>query len=85
MPAALAAVGQPEIVNIGGRQVVVSTIEKMHYGVDLATGKEAWPPLDLGFEPDSLRKSSIPRAMANRSPCTFPAARETPMFKREFP
>jgi serine/threonine protein kinase len=53
LPAALEAIGQPQIAKIGGQQVVVSASNKTLYGVDLATGKEAWSPLDLGFELDS--------------------------------
>ena len=61
LPAALAALGQPRIAKIGGQRVVVSAYNKTLYGVDLATGKEAWPPLDLSFDPDSAPKIVDPK------------------------
>jgi serine/threonine protein kinase len=50
---ALEAIGQPQIARVGGRSVVLSAINTKLYGVDLETGKEAWPPLELGFSPDA--------------------------------
>ena len=49
---ALQAIAQPQIARVGERQIVISVVGTTFYGVDLATGKEAWPPLDLGFTPD---------------------------------
>ena len=53
LPTALEAIAQPQIVDVGGRKIVISTIERMLHGVDLATGKAAWPPVQWGFEPDA--------------------------------
>ena len=56
LPIALEALEQPQIVKVGERVIVVTANEKRLYGFDLATGKEAWPPLDLGFAPDVAPK-----------------------------
>ena len=53
LPKALEAIAQPQIVAVGGRKIVVSTIERRLHGVDLATGKPVWPPVQWGFEPDA--------------------------------
>ena len=49
---ALDAIAQPLIVRVEERQVVTSVAGTKFFGVDLATGKEAWPPIELGFAPD---------------------------------
>jgi serine/threonine protein kinase len=50
---ALQAIAQPQIARVGEGQIVLSVVGTTFYGVELATGKEAWPPLELGFTPDS--------------------------------
>jgi hypothetical protein len=42
---------QPEVVRVKGRSLVVLIVGGKLFGVDLKTGKSAWPPHELGFAP----------------------------------
>ncbi len=49
----LEAIAQPQLVRLDGRDVVVCAINATLYGVDLETGKDAWPPKPLSRPPDA--------------------------------
>ena len=67
--AALDAIAQPQIVRVAERQLVVCVAGTKFCGVDLGTGKEAWPPLELGFAPD--RGPQLFTLVANGEPAAM--------------
>ena len=68
-PVAREAIQEPHLAMIDGRPVVVAVHGSKLAGVELATGKEAWPVHDLGFEPDMP-----PQIIADRSSAKTPLA-----------
>jgi hypothetical protein len=42
---------RPEVIRVNDRQIVVQVLGETVVGLDLATGKPAWPAHDLGFRP----------------------------------
>ncbi len=58
-PVALEAIEQPQVLKLGDQQIVVVANDKRLYGFDLPTGKDAWPPLELGFLIDTALKIVI--------------------------
>ncbi len=59
LPVALEAIEQPQIVKLGELQAVLVASDKRLYGFDLSTGKDAWPPFDLGFLIDAAPKIMV--------------------------
>ncbi len=51
------AIQEPQLVIVSGRPVVFSVHGSKLTGVELTTGKDAWPVHDLGFEPDMPPKT----------------------------
>ena len=74
-PVALEAIEQPQVVKLGDRQVVLVANDKRLYGFDLSNGKDAWPPLELGFLIDAAPKIVVDPKGAAAPIATFASGR----------
>ncbi|HEV3417431.1 MAG TPA: protein kinase, partial [Pirellulales bacterium] len=75
LPVALEAIEQPRVVKLGDHQVVLVANDKRLYGFDLSTGKDAWPPLELGFLIDAAPEIVVDPKGAAAPIATFAAGR----------